>query len=273
MALPPLPIALLLALAAQSAEAPHLRRIAVADLQVAGVEPRVVRVVTDNLVAELRKLDGVSVLGLDEVRAMLEHESNRQLVGCPADQGSCLAELVDALGADILVTGSIADVDGARALSLVRIAPGDAKVSARVDERLTAAGGEELLAAVGPAVEKLFPDVKLRPGQTRGVAPEIARRLNPPPLPAWATLSAAGVVAGVSALTVVSAVLFVEEQASYTTLVSSSSADKPVSGALLIEQGRRVEDAALATNVLLASSVLGGAVTGVMALFTDWAGD
>src|SRR5262249_9623260 len=59
-----------------------IERVAVYDLEVTDVEPRVARIVTDSVVAELRKLNGLSVVSMDEVRAMLQHESNKQLLGC-----------------------------------------------------------------------------------------------------------------------------------------------------------------------------------------------
>ena len=57
-------------------------RIAVYDLQLDGVDERVGHVVTDALVDELRKLQKVSVVSMVEVRAMLDVEAQKQLVGC-----------------------------------------------------------------------------------------------------------------------------------------------------------------------------------------------
>ena len=83
---------------------------------------------TAGLVQEIRKLKGVSVIGMDEVRAMLDHEAQRQLAGCEADS-DCLAEIAGALGADTLVVGSMARVGDEHVLALRRIEPQRAEVS------------------------------------------------------------------------------------------------------------------------------------------------
>jgi hypothetical protein len=93
--------------AATKDESKRFLRVAVYDLSVDGVEPRVGRFVTDAFVAELRKLEGVSVVAMDEVRAMLTHEAQKELVGCH-EGASCLSEIGDALGVDELVVGSLA---------------------------------------------------------------------------------------------------------------------------------------------------------------------
>ena len=227
------------------------------------------RIVADNLVAELRKLGGISVVSMDEVRAMLEMESERQLLGCSEDSSSCLAEIADALGADVVVSGGIATLDGARVFSLRRVDHRRAAVTGQVEERLIAAGGEELLAAIGPAIEKLFPELPLKVGASRGVPRERARLLNPPPLPVWSTLAVGGaglatVVSGAGALAFASAAL-----ASGQKLVDSSR-EAPVDGLLVLEQ----EQTAATYSSLGAGLVVGGVVViagaGVMALFTDW---
>jgi hypothetical protein len=227
------------------------------------------RIVADNLVAELRKLGGISVVSMDEVRAMLEMESERQLLGCSEDSSSCLAEIADALGADVVVSGGIATLDGARVFSLRRIDQRRAAVTGQVEERLIAAGGEELLAAIGPAIEKLFPELPLKVGASRGVPRERARLLNPPPLPVWSTLAVGGaglatVVSGAGALAFANAAL-----ASGQKLVDSSR-EAPIDGLLVVEQ----EQTAATFSSLGAGLIVGGVVViagaGVMALFTDW---
>lgn len=255
--------------ASESVPAKRLR-IAVMDLSLAGddVPARTGRIVADNLVAELRKLQNVTVVSMDELRAMLAAEATRQELGCSAEQ-SCLAEITDALGADVLVVGGIASFDDARVLSLRRLDQGSATASQQVDERLVIAGGEELLAAVGPAVAKLFPEVALRSGQVRGVPPEIARRLNPPPLPVWSTLAVGGL--GVAALA--GGVAFGIAAASEGEALQSSidaSGVTPLQATFVVERQARVDQLALAANVLYACATV-SAVGGLgMALVTDW---
>lgn len=226
------------------------------------------RIVADNLVAELRKLGGISVVSMDEVRAMLQMESERQLLGC-SDDSSCLSEIADALGADVVVSGGIATLDGARVFSLRRVDQRRAVVTGQVEERLVAAGGEELLAAIGPAIEKLFPEVSLKAGSTRGVPRERARLLNPPPLPVWSTVTVGG--AGV-AIVVGSAGALVAGNAAFASaqkLVDSSVAS-PVDGVLVVQQEQTAATFSTLGVGLVVAGVVIGAGAGVMALFTDW---
>jgi hypothetical protein len=244
-------------------------RVAVMDLKLGEtILPRTGRIVADNIVSEIRKLQGVTVVSMDELRTMLEEEANRQTLGCD-EKSSCLAEITDALGADVIIVGSVADLDGARVFSLRRVEQNKAAVAADVNERLVAAGGEELLAAVGPSVAKLFPDTPLKPGEQRGVAPERARLLNPPPLPVWSTVAVAG--AGVVALAGgVGLGVAAANEADGLQAQLDASVTSPTQGKLIVERQQRVDQLALAANVLYIAAGAGALSTGAMALFTDW---
>jgi hypothetical protein len=227
------------------------------------------RIVADNLVAELRKLGGLSVVSMDEVRAMLELESERQLLGCSDESSSCLSEIADALGADVVVSGRIATLDGARVFSLRRLDQRRAAVTGQVEERLVAAGGEEFLAAIGPAIEKLFPDMPLKVGASRGVPRERARLLNPPPLPVWSTIAVGGasvaiLVGSAGALVAANAAL-----GSGQKLVDRSR-ETPIDGLLVVEQEQTAQTFSALGVGLAVGGVVVGAGAGVMALFTDW---
>jgi hypothetical protein len=74
------------------------------------VSPREVAVLSQALVTEVRKLDGIAAIGVGEIRAMLTQEYRRQMFGCAADTG-CLAEIAGALGVDELVSSELV-VDG-----------------------------------------------------------------------------------------------------------------------------------------------------------------
>lgn len=172
-------------------------RVAVYDLEAAGVDPIVARVLTDALVEEVRKLVGIAVVSMSEIKAMLDIEAQKQLVGCSAD--SCLSEIAEAVGVDGLVVGSLARVGDENVLVLKRIDQLQASTAGSFQERSPANSSDTLLAAVGPAVQKLFPERALRPGFSRGVSDKIERRLHPPPLPPWALISLLS-SAGASAL-------------------------------------------------------------------------
>lgn len=248
----------------------RLLRLVVTDFDVEGLAPRTARIVADNLVAELRKLNGVSVVGMSEVRSMLAAEADRQSVGC-TEGVSCLAEIADALGADILIAGRIGVLEGVSVLSIRRIDQARAQVVGTVEDRLQGTSGTELLAAIGPAVEKLFPEVAVKAGTERGVPKERALVLNPPPLPVWSTVSVAAAAVVVAGVGTVFGVLSVQSTDTAQDLVDGS-AKTPIEGALIVAQQQTGEALATAANVTFVGAVVVGAAAGVMALFTDWMG-
>jgi len=251
-------------------DAKRFLRVAVYDLSVDGVEPRVGRFVTDAFVAELRKLEGVSVVAMDEVRAMLTHEAQKQLVGC--DEGaSCLSELGDALGVDELVVGSLAVVGGASVITVRRVDQARAKAVGSLSERLTPAGGEEFLATVGPFTEKLYNDRVLKKGAVRGVPVEQAKRLNPPPLSPWIAgstaaaslvLMAGGAFAGLASL---------NESSEYKNLLTQAETET-VAGSSLVARAAQAESFSLAANVLYGSAAIVGIAAVALVPWTNFEG-
>jgi hypothetical protein len=181
---------------------PTLLRIAVTDVKSSDVSLFVGRVVTASITAELRKLDGLAVIAVDEVKDSLDHEAQKQLVGCADDH--CLADIVGALGVDELVVGTVAHVGAESVFGLRRIRMDGSMTNHQVDQRLAPSDGEEFLAAVGPAVQAIFPDHGLKKGKVRGVADELALKLHPPPLPTtvfYVGAVGAGVAAAAGAAT------------------------------------------------------------------------
>jgi len=146
-------------------------RIGVVDVGAGNVDALVADVVEDALLLELRKLSRSSVIGWKEIRSMLDAEADKQTAGC-SDSESCLSEIADAAGVDVLVVCSLAHTDQS-VMGLRRIDQRQAQVVGNVQKLLSRAGGEEFLAAIGPAVAELFPDLPLRKGAVRGVAPEL----------------------------------------------------------------------------------------------------
>jgi TolB-like protein len=253
---------------APAADAKRFLRVAVYDFSTDGLEPRVGRFVTDSMVAELRKLEGVSVVAMDEVRAMLNHEANRELVGC-ADGESCLSEIGDALGVDEIVVGSLASVGGASVVTIRRIDQANARAVGSISERLVPAGGEEFLAEVGPAVEKLYSDKGLRVGVTRGVPAEQARRLNPPPLSPWMPMATGGASLIVLAAAGFAGIASLGEEARLRELVADAK-ETETSGAQLVAAADGASSLALTANVLYASAAVVGLAAVAMVPFTDF---
>lgn len=245
-------------------------RIAVYDFELAGVEPNVGAVVTDSVLAEMRKLQRVSAIGMDEIRDMLSHEANKQFMGCEENE-ACLAEIAGALGVDELVSGSLSKVEGSHVMVIRRIDQNRAKVVGTVDKRLKAESGQEFLAAVGPAVEELFPEYPVREGVTRGVPRDVALRLDPPPLPKWAFWTTAGAAAATAVAGGLFAYLAHDSEKQWNDTVNAGTPGG-VPGDTLVDIGNTAESRARTANVLFISSGVLAVSAGVMALFTDWHG-
>lgn len=248
-------------------------RVAVTDLKADGVPERLPAVFTEAVVTELRKLQRVSVVSTEEIRAMLDFEAQRQLAGCDADD-SCIAEIADSLGVDIVVTGTLARVAGNDIVGLKRIDQREAKVVGSLTKTVPAGDGEAILALVGPVVEELFGDVPLRSGVTRGVDRAVARKLSPPPVPVWGFGTAAvatGVVALAGAGVVgVNALLAGQLDERLRQAVENDTALK--ASDIRDEQATVATTAWAAVSTLTAAGVL-AAGTGLLALFTDWNND
>lgn len=193
LALPKTPTAEAPATSTTAARA--LRRIAVYDVVTTGLPPHLGPLMQSALTIELRKLDGAIVVGMDEIRTMVDREAARQLSSCDEDE-SCLAGIADALGAQTLVTTSVAalSVDEVT-VTATRIDTATMAVREKFFARVKPDEGRALIAAVGPVVEKLFADVPLAAGASRGVDKRLIVRANPPPLPPAVTLAGASVAA------------------------------------------------------------------------------
>lgn len=92
-------------------------RVMLLDLKGSGPQYMVARSLGQVVASEAAQVKGYELLSSEEVRAVLEGEANKQLVGC--DESGCLAELAEAMDADLLITGSLEQsADGAPLLSL-----------------------------------------------------------------------------------------------------------------------------------------------------------
>lgn len=246
-------------------------RIAVYDLELEGVPRNVGAVVTESVLQEVRKLQGASAIGMNEIRDMLAHEATKQLAGCSEDSSSCLADLAGALGVDDLVTGKLARIDKSNVLTLRRIDQKRAEVAGVVDKRLEAGSGQEFLAAIGPSIKELYPTRELKPGYVRGVSKDVALRLDPPPVPVWATLALGGVAAGAGIAGGIVGVLALTSQSAYKDYAALGKTEV-ISGATLVKKGNQATTFATAADGLFITAGVVAITTAVVALFTDWKG-
>ncbi|MEW5847637.1 MAG: hypothetical protein AB2A00_02445 [Myxococcota bacterium] len=244
-------------------------RIAVNDLTPDGVSPRVARIVTESLVSEIRKLRHVVVIGMSELKAILDLEAQKQLAGCSQD--ACLADIAGLLGVDGLVVGRLGRLSNGHTFTVRRIDEREGTVVAAVDLRLKAGNGEEFLSSVGPAVEKLFPELPLKPGLRRGVAEEVALRLNPPPLPRGAFLIPTAIT-GISALVGVTAGLVAAVALADYHLYAYQGRTRPIDGASLVAKGRAALGFSVVANLGYAVALVALISCGITALFVDWHG-
>jgi len=246
-------------------------RVAVYELKLQEVPERIGQVATNSLLAETRKLQRVSAVSMDEVKDMLTHAENQQLLGC--DDESCMAEIAGALGVDELITGSLGRVGGSSVVNIRRIDMNTARVIATFDQRLEQSDGEEFLVAIGPAIEQLFPEYPLRDGLERGVPDSVAMRLNPPPLPAWVFWTTSGSAAGLALLSVGATVASGLAYAAHNDLAASGvPPGEPIQAAELDDLRGAAQGWDVARWTLLGGAGVLAIVAGFEAIFTDWHG-
>ena len=130
--------------------------MAVLDLEAGdGVRRERAQAFTDVVTGEVGNLSPCSVLSRSDVRGVLSFEAEKQLLGC--NQESCLAELAGALGADLLVTGSLSKIDEATLLSLRVTDLKSLKVTRRATDSYSGAD-EDAIAFVAWLTRKLMTD-------------------------------------------------------------------------------------------------------------------
>jgi TolB-like protein len=101
-------------------------QVVVMDLKPAGaVNADLAAALTPVLVTELARVQGLSVVSQADVRALLENEVNKQALGC--EDPSCMTDIADNLGAELLLSGTVSKVGNTWtvALTLMRAANGE----------------------------------------------------------------------------------------------------------------------------------------------------
>jgi hypothetical protein len=92
-------------------------KVAVLDLTTAGVSLNLAANLTNVVAAEIAGLEIFSVVSRADIRAMLTHEQDRNLLGCDSSS-DCMADLGGALGVRYLVSGSVGRIGDRYTLSL-----------------------------------------------------------------------------------------------------------------------------------------------------------
>lgn len=125
----------------------------------------------DALGVQLLK-NGAQVISQKEIAAVVGLERQKQIMGCGDDQGSCMAELADALGVDGILTGSIGKTSGGFAFTLKVIASNSGKTLAAETTRVKT--DDELLDWMEAAAGRIVRDVRQSLGRTGTAAAQRA---------------------------------------------------------------------------------------------------
>ncbi len=147
-----------LALAVTVMAAPEVRaaQIVALDLKaVGGVSQELAASLTPTMIAELGRYDGISVVSQFELGALLEHEGNKQALGC--DDASCMTTIAGALGAEMVLASTLAKVGSEWQVTLTLIS----SESAMAVRRSTGSEIGDVSSAgiaVAAAVANLFKD-------------------------------------------------------------------------------------------------------------------
>jgi len=138
---------LTLALSAGAAEGPTAakQRLAVLKITAQGVSPDVAETLTQVVTEQAGRTPGFSAISQAELGSLLGVERQKQLLGC-GDQ-SCLAEIGGALGARLVLSGTLGRVGESYVLQLQLLDTQKAQIRARESRTITGPQSELLAAA------------------------------------------------------------------------------------------------------------------------------
>lgn len=249
-------VTLSLVVAAQAAHAqvPAPVKLAAPGLSTLNITPEAATYFLDHLGHQLQA-QGVEVLTSSEIAALLGLERQRQLLGCTDEQGSCLAEMANALGTDGLVRGSLGKFGKAYQLDLKVLSSGGqtlASFSKKAD------GDEALLSSLDAGA------VALASQLFASLHREAPKALQPAPSVASAPASFRWVwwaVGGLGAAAIVTGVLFMLVPQS-PSAQSTAMADVPAAVSQLRFDRQLGLGLAIGGAVALGTSVLLGVLTG-----------
>ena len=145
---------ILIALAASSGGEPANARVLVLDPTTDENNADTARLVVDLVSTAASRVPGHEVVTAKDLQQVLELEANKQAVGCDTTSSSCLAEIAGAMGAQLVVFGSVGNL-GDTALVTLTLFDAEAARS-RGRETLRAKDLSELPDMIDGAVARLF---------------------------------------------------------------------------------------------------------------------
>lgn len=137
------------------AQAPHVR-LASPGLRAVNIKEDEVMFYSDHFAQQLT-LKGIPVVTNSEIAQLLGLERQKQLMGCESDQGACMSELANALGADGLVTGSIGKFNGQYQINVRVVRLRDAKAVAVYSAQTTSS--DRVLGELSRAADEMIGSV------------------------------------------------------------------------------------------------------------------
>jgi hypothetical protein len=128
--------------------------VAVFDLVASGVPAETAANLTQILAVEVKRIPGTTVISHDDIRAVLNLEAQKQLLGC-SDSTACLGEIGGALGVDYLLAGHVGRISETHVISLRLINPTNLEVKSRISDSFVGPE-DQLVSAMRLAVRSLF---------------------------------------------------------------------------------------------------------------------
>ena len=136
---------------------------AVLDLKPLGIEKDTAINLTEVLAAEVKGIEGTSVVSRSDIASMLQMEANKDAFDC-TDDTSCLAEIGGALGVDQLIVGDVGKVGERFVVSLRIVDARNPQALSRVNESFEGLESQ-LVLAVKHAVRDLLGIAGTDPGE------------------------------------------------------------------------------------------------------------
>jgi TolB-like protein len=160
------------------------RSVLVMNLEANHVDANTVNTLQSLLTFHLDRYPSFGVMGGQDVRRMLDLEAQKESAGCD-DESACVAEIADALGAELVVTGEVGRIQSKLILNLNLI---DSKKQAVVGRAAIKADDlGSMTSALDRAVAVLVKDVVL-PGEAERLADaEVEAKRSSGPWP-WITM-------------------------------------------------------------------------------------
>ena len=225
-------LVVLCALADPTPTAAHRPKVAVLDTHdVGGNLGPTAKLVSQVLAGEVAKVPQIEAISSEQIGQMLGFERQKQLLGCSED-GSCLAEIGGALGADYLLTSQLGKLGTRYRLDLQILDAKRAKTVASVGDFLPAED-DALANGVVTMLHAVLSAAKLPSGDTtasppsKAAAAELTEKKDVQPVPSSPSHAAAWTLYGIGAALLVGAAMMTKEtQLTYESSVSDFRAGR-----------------------------------------------